>query len=269
MIIGYCKRQKWVKTLVLNYLGRWRLLNHFLRGGGGDTVMVKEDEQELVHLLEPWLENLSEKESSAGLPDNLYNLAEIQRRGKSSSETDDTAEGGRNRKGLKQQWGSVLMEKRPSRMPQDGRAMMEKAQDRKRLTNQETLKGNTKSKSSFDALASDEIVTMANVIDISLGKNDNDVLKSSVEVMDRDRNRSIEFRAQCSACQGEVGDENNLNVMGVPLEEEITMTPHNFPNQPQMEGSPNMPGQWTLVVNRKKSKSRLPNERNNTKHLGG
>jgi hypothetical protein len=116
MIIGYCKRQKWVKTLVLNYLGRWRLLNHFLRGGG-DTMMVKEDEQELVHLLEPWLENLSEKESSAGLPDNLYNLAEIQRRGKSSSETDDTAEGGRNRKGLKQQWGSVLVEKRPSRMP--------------------------------------------------------------------------------------------------------------------------------------------------------
>jgi hypothetical protein len=91
-----------------------------------------------------------------------------------------------------------MVKKRPNRRPHDGRTMLEKAQDRKKLTNLETLKGKTKTQNPFDALASDEMVLMADVVGISLGKNDNEVISSSVEVMDRDRRRPVEFRAQCS-----------------------------------------------------------------------
>jgi hypothetical protein len=151
--------------------------------------------------------------------------------------------------------GLVLVEKRPNRRHHDGRTMLEKSQDRKKLTNLETVKGKTKIQNPFDALASVEIVLMADVAGISLGKNDNEVLSSSVEDMDRDRRRLVEFRAQCSTCQVEVGVEHNMNVLGVSTEEEVPVTPHTLPSQPQIEGSPNMPGQWTLVINRKKNQN--------------
>jgi hypothetical protein len=102
------------------------------------------------------------------------------------------------------------VEKRPSRRPKDGRTVMEKAQNRKKLTNLETLKGIFRPCNPVEALHSDEILNMPNVVDISLGRSDSEVLNSCVEVKDRDVSRSKEFKSQCASCQGEMNMEGSM-----------------------------------------------------------
>jgi hypothetical protein len=72
---------------------------------GGDIVMNNADEEELVHLPEAWLENLADKKSGGGLPNNLRTLPELQEEGKFEGKEDSNADGGQNRKGEKNSGG--------------------------------------------------------------------------------------------------------------------------------------------------------------------
>jgi hypothetical protein len=92
------------------------------------------------------------------------------------------------------------------------------------------------------------------------------VLNSCVEVRDRDVSRSKEFRSQCASCQGEMNMEGSMENIECSLAEENTVTPSIVSFQPQVEGSSDNHGQWTLVVNKKKSKLRLNHEGDNLEH---
>jgi hypothetical protein len=107
----------------------------------GDVMMGITVEEELVQLPEAWSVNRAEMESCDGLPDNLYVLPDV-RSGKFDGREDMVGEGAQNRKDLKKQWGPVLVEKRSSRRPLDGRTTLEKAQERKKLHNLRSLKVN-------------------------------------------------------------------------------------------------------------------------------
>jgi hypothetical protein len=68
---------------------------------------------------------------------------------------------GNPKKEVEPKWGPILVEKRPSRIPKDGRTVMEKAQARKKLANLEGNKGISKTSNPFSALSSEEIISIA------------------------------------------------------------------------------------------------------------
>jgi hypothetical protein len=67
------------------------------------------------------------------------------------------------------------------------------------------------------------------------------------------------FEGQCDQCQSrdEVDNVDNSGSKVLVCSKDGFQTPSSNPCQPQLEGSLEPPGQWTLVANRKKSKSKL------------
>jgi hypothetical protein len=89
-------------------------------------------------------------------------------------------------------WGPVLIEKRPSRAPRDGRTIIEKAQDRKKKANLEDLQGIPKPMNQFIVLSNSEISNVVARTGISLGSSVVDKVKSLDNI-------------QCMFCTEEVG----------------------------------------------------------------
>jgi hypothetical protein len=99
-------------------------------------------------------------EEGRDLPDDIDiipepNLEEPQR------EKRDKVDVAKTNKG---KWGSMLLEKRPRRRPQDDKKIMEKAQERKKRTNLEGMVGNNKSFNPFSILADVEITSLADAV---------------------------------------------------------------------------------------------------------
>jgi hypothetical protein len=98
-----------------------------------------------------------------------------------------------NRKVVKGKWGLVLEEKRPSRFQQDSRAVLEKAQERKKKVNLEGMKGNTKSYNSFSVLAANEISKIVDATGISLGVDQIARDEFIIDIQTSDSNRANVF----------------------------------------------------------------------------
>jgi hypothetical protein len=84
-----------------------------------------------------------------GLPDDLLSIP-----GKDSEGEQMVDKVGANKRGKKQpvqsqKWGPTLVEKRPSRRPQDGRTILKIAKGRKKLSNLEVNPGMAKPKNSL------------------------------------------------------------------------------------------------------------------------
>jgi hypothetical protein len=105
------------------------------------------------------------------------------------------------------------------------------------------------------------------VVDIILGKYEDEVIKSSEVIVDIDSKRFSEFRDQCDKCQIEGDTKSRVEVTRVPLGGGTNVTPQKCIGQHQLEESPNNYGQWTRVVNRKKNPNLgCPHERVNMEH---
>jgi hypothetical protein len=101
----------------------------------------------------------------------------------------------------KTKWGPVLVEKRSSWNPRDGRTIMKKAQERKKLANLDAPNGTIKIANSFSILASVEISIVAKEIGISLGSAVEEIEESMREIQENDKIRSGLFEGQCDQCQ--------------------------------------------------------------------
>jgi hypothetical protein len=99
----------------------------------------------------------------------------------------------------KENWGPVLVEKRPTRVRKDERTVLEKAQDRKKKANLEVTQGNTQN--SFALLADHEVLHMARETDISLGTGVVSEEQSILDILDKDRVRKVEFDKLCVNCK--------------------------------------------------------------------
>jgi hypothetical protein len=233
-----------------------------------------QDENELVRLPEQWIQEALGVDQWLGLPENLYDIPEAR------AGTDQQL-GGKDggRAGIevgnvpKKKWGPVLVEKRPSRNPGDNRTMMEKARARKKSKNLDGAKGIVKSHNPFSVMSSDEITSIAKDVGIKLGNSIEEIDRSIVEVQESDSVRGEEFRGNCVGCQGNrmdndpsgencqsLGDvaadpsgEISVSLVGVDVDPQ---TPVEQMCPPQMEDSGVVPGQWTLVANRRKTKCR-------------
>jgi hypothetical protein len=133
--------------------------------------MVNDNVEKMVRIPGNLLDKLAGQEKALGLPENLYMLPELgdQNGDKDAVEVLDHSEKDPNPG--KRKWGPILIEKRPCRKPQDGRTIMEKAQDRKRRTNLDGVKGDSKAYNSFAPLSCDEIVSVADEIGVKLGND--------------------------------------------------------------------------------------------------
>jgi hypothetical protein len=147
------------------------------------------------------------------------------------------------------------MEKRPSRRPVDGRTILEKAQERKKVVNLETRKIGNKPSNSFSIPSQSEIAIIAKSVGIKLGSDAVEVEKAIAEIQDIDRSRGSTFSTDCSSC-----NENKDSLVKV---EEVNYMSSSLTHVecsvwPQLEEDVESHGQWTRVANRKKSKPKLP-----------
>jgi hypothetical protein len=163
----------------------------------------------------------------------------------------------------KKVWGPTLVEKRPSRKPKDGRTILEKAQERKKVCNLELPKGIKAQTNPFSILSSDVISVIANVVGVRLGCNEIECSKSVHLIQECDECRDVDFKQNCKSYQEPAGPvAASIDDKGGGDSEEVSsLTPPNQIMNHQMDGSVDLPGQWTLVVIKKKSRSMLNDER--------
>jgi hypothetical protein len=139
--------------------------------GDEDSVMARE-EDELTLLSRGWLEKTLEDSEMRDLPDNLYVMLELaEQLDGGTIMSDNQLEEDKKPKARedKQKWGPILVEKRPCSGRQDGKTVMEKAQDRKRMANLDGVGGNSKSYNSFLVLSNREIASIASIVGVDLG----------------------------------------------------------------------------------------------------
>jgi hypothetical protein len=139
---------------------------------------------------------------------------------------------------------------------------LEKAQDRKKKMNLEGGKGNSKSYNPFSVLSHSDIAQIAKDVGVSLGSNQIESDLSILEVQNSDLVRSFEFEKGCDACHVENSGRTSLEEPHVSNGVDAPCTPVAIPGSSQMGGVQDASGQWTHVVNRKKTKSRFQDERN-------
>jgi hypothetical protein len=152
----------------------------------------------LVRLLAEWIKEESESMNVQGLPDDLYSLPELKfDLATVNKGVDGVSLKGNTKKEGKTKWGSVLVEKRSSRNPRDGRTIMEKAQERKKLANLEGPKGNSKYANPFSVLALDEISLVAKVVGVSLGSTVEEIEEPARVVQENGKIRLGLFEGQC------------------------------------------------------------------------
>jgi hypothetical protein len=160
------------------------------------------DDAEVLRFPAEWIKEEEIKKRAQDLPDNIYNLPKLRSDCGVVSKTEEEMNlDGNPKKEGEPKWGPILVEKRPSRIPKDGRTVMEKAQARKKLVNLEGTKGISKTSNPFSALSSEEIITIAKDVGVSLGVSSNEIDKSILEVQSSDISRLENFNSKCDQCQ--------------------------------------------------------------------
>jgi hypothetical protein len=215
-------------------------------------------DDELVSLPASLIENAREVDANLQLPDNLYNLLELKEKDVDGDSVEETkSQGGNQTKQTKKTWGPVLVEDRPRRRPFDGRSMLERAQERKRVANLESLKGNCRSYNSFSVLAPEEVSGIAKITCIKLGSTPAEVNVVVDEIVLDSSVRGNKFDENCLVCHAvkEVSQPSDGVDEGVG--EMSPSTPIDQILQPQVEDPGELQGQWTRIVHRKRSKPKV------------
>jgi hypothetical protein len=122
-----------------------------------------------------------------------------------------------------------------------------------------------KNSNPFTALCIDEVADVARNMGVCLGPDQDSRCVSANEIVMLDVSRGSSFRDSCKPCH-EVkveecldGDDPGVGGDGAPH------TPEAHLLKPLVEGDSDM-GQWTVVVNKKKTKPKVSNERDILEH---
>jgi hypothetical protein len=83
---------------------------------------------------------------------------------------------------------------------EDGRTILKKAQERKKISNLEMNKGKTKTHNSFSALSSDEIGRVADLVGVSVGGNPHELSKVVFDIVELDKDRVARLSKVCTRC---------------------------------------------------------------------
>jgi hypothetical protein len=121
--------------------------------------------------------------------------------------------------------------------------------------------GNSKTYNPFSVLSNVEITKMSSSVNIDIGKNAGDKIESLARIQEIDASKNIKFRENCDRCQkrivGIVSNNGQCEECGgFGNVDPSTPTSQALPSL--VEDEAGQKGQWTCVVNKRKSKSRLP-----------
>jgi uncharacterized protein with PIN domain len=154
-----------------------------------------------------------------------------------------------------------LVEKRPNRRHHDGRSILEIAQNRKKKSNLEENPRMNRPQKSLIVNDDGDLGRLAAETGIQLGVDSESILDTIAEIKEREAKRDKMFSESCELCHDKVSDnsaessvvdnEVDGNKYGDPH------TPTHACSIPQLEDTSASHGQWTMVVNKKKSKARL------------
>jgi hypothetical protein len=243
-----CEDEVMLKSNELSHYSCTRLLRKMEAAGSGsdeemEAEMVGVDDGELVSIPGSWLDSGNKHEEDNGLLENLYILPEL----KSSESVVVNCNGEGDDLGLengnKSKWGPVPVEKRPCRRPKDGRTIMEKAQERKKVYNLEVLKGINSQSNPFSVLSYEKISSIASTIGVNLGCSEYEIGKSTVLLQECDRD--LIFEQNCKPCQEKTSDSVEFE-KGDVGEEETSQTPPDqiFTHQVDESVDPLVSGPW-------------------------
>jgi hypothetical protein len=154
----------------------------------------------------------------------------------------------------------TLVEKSPTRGQRNGKTVLEKAQERKKIANLEKPKGKPLSLCSLSNLDPVDVSSIARVFGVSLGVDQISCDKSVQEVLECNRARVAEFEGGCEKCQKDQCDLLDRSNVDSREQGDDSKTSINQNLRPQVEADDEKEGQWTLKVNKRKIKSRLTHE---------
>jgi hypothetical protein len=160
------------------------------------------EDVEMLELPKELCPDLSENAENKSLPADLYVIQDkmvLDQNQAMDKMSDIICEGQEGRP--KNKWGPVLVEPRPTKVPRDGRTIMEKAQDRKKKANLESTKGINKTLNPFFVLTTSEILEAAECVDVRLGNDQVDEGETVVEILDKERDIVVAFDKACQMCQ--------------------------------------------------------------------
>ena len=149
---------------------------------------------------------------SLGEPVNVQEFARVEK----NPEMEDTQNGQVQKEAMqgdvqakkrqKRQWGPSLRVDRPRRVPEDGRTVMQRAQDLKEAKN--IVKGMTK-KSSFAFESNEVLLEKAKSVNISFGSD----AKIVHEIVNKLKNKKHDDRESFETNNPEVNLPNNLDIV--------------------------------------------------------
>lgn len=145
--------------------------------------------------------------------------------------------------GAQKQWGPVLVEGRPRRQKNDGKSMLERAQELKEKRNLKCPYG--KPTNPFSVLSEPEIRTVSSVVGIRLGKSDSSSLASvhDIQLTNYDRNKALTENCKTTGC-------NDLLDKGIS--ESLSSVESDQWDHLDHKVEDSM--EWTIVANRKSYK---------------
>ncbi|TVT99235.1 hypothetical protein EJB05_55411, partial [Eragrostis curvula] len=251
----------------------------------GADILGEEDDSEMQLLPEDLVEKLSQgmmlpeednssnQDGVSGLP-SVWDYKQVSTQSESrGAEVEMSPEKAKEKKKQKiNQWGPVLVEKRSTRV-QDGRTVMQRAQDLRKEWNLEAKKGMNKNFNPFSVLSVSEITTVADVVGINLGEQV-DVVSEVVESFQKvDAGRKVDMIQSCSTVGCSEKNRNSIEVDTVLLGVDKVValecsTPENSILRHQVEDPEILESMesWSVVKSRKKFFKINKNERNVLEH---
>jgi hypothetical protein len=137
----------------------------------------------------------------------------------------------------------TLVEKSPTRGQRNGKTVLEKAQERKKITNLEKPKGKSLSLCSLSNLDHVDVSSIARVFGVSLGVDQISCDKSVLEVLECNRARVAEFEGGCEKCQTDQSDQLDSSNVDSRGQGDDSKTPINQNLRPQ----------WRLMMKKRGS----------------
>jgi hypothetical protein len=200
---------------------------------------MDQEDSELVTMPLAWCEEIAGSRKMEGLPEDLYNISEAM--GLAQMDVERPYDQKRQAEEQKPKWGPT---------------MMEIAQEWKKITNLERVKGIPKHPNPFSVLSSLDVVDIANNVGISLGLDDESD-KVANDIVEEDRSRARRFSKACVICQVEESKEKGDDVGDGGAGGDAPITPVGQMIKSQGGFDENDVGQWTCVVHRKKTRPKL------------
>jgi hypothetical protein len=163
-----------------------------------ENTTIQED-VEMVTLSGNLCMELSDQRKVANLPDDVYTVPDMMDvcQGQNNEKEKQVIE--KLQKGEKEKWGSVLVDKRPTRFQRDGRTVLEKAQDRKKKTNLEEPQGI--SHNPFSVLSISDVNEIASDVGIRLGVDQPTQGQVVLDMIAEQGDRKLEFDKKCLMCK--------------------------------------------------------------------